>query len=94
MSRHTYTSLKDVLKNQDAATDMSPKFKNHSIYRERSEVQAIFTNMPLDKSIFEDHSSSKEASVRRLLPIMMFYFQKLKNYTLSVVYMVRRKMGA
>lgn len=93
MSKHTYTSLKDVLKNEGAVSP-NPKFKNFSICREKPELRAFYTNMSLDKSVMQDLSSTKTSESDGIKKLFLLCLKKIKDCTMSVVFLVRRKMGA
>ncbi|MFS8014935.1 hypothetical protein Hanom_Chr15g01350501 [Helianthus anomalus] len=67
MSKHTYTSLKDVMKNNGAITP-NPRFRNYSIYRGKPELQQLYTNIPLDKKLVQDLTRTSESGgLKRLL---------------------------
>ncbi|MFS7937838.1 hypothetical protein Hanom_Chr05g00432481 [Helianthus anomalus] len=90
MSKHTYTSLKEVMKNNGAFTP-NPRFRNYSIHRGRPELQDLFTNIPLGNSVVEDLTRTCEPG--GLKSLLKSCFRKVKECVLCVVLFVRKTLG-
>ncbi|GKC50458.1 hypothetical protein Tco_1073203 [Tanacetum coccineum] len=98
MSKHKYISFKDVIARENAHVIAPASFRNFSISEEKPELLALYTNMPLNKEVYDNLSRPKtsalDGGLKKLLPMIMMCFRKIKECAECLINLVKSKIAS
>nr|GEV34383.1 vesicle-associated membrane protein 727 [Tanacetum cinerariifolium] len=93
MSKHKYISFKEVIARENAHVVAPASFRNFSISQEKPELLVLYTNMSLNKEVYDNlwrpKTSGSDGGIKKLLPMIMMCFRKIKECAECLINLVK-----